>query len=259
MLVFDSAALPVRERYGVITDTITTAASATFMAPTRGGESLHLRMHAWELGGVEVVDTQCSAHTLRRTGRQSSDDEPTYAITCGLRGRGAHQQLDREMQVRPATVWATDLSQPYVHHVTDTWTTTAKVPSRLLGIPPSVVTPALHHIGASPLAPLFSHHMAEVRQIAGDVNDVAAASLGTARLALARALVASVSGRDGSARSSWKTHCCCVGRPTFAPTSPSPISTHAPSPQRTTCPFDTCTRRVLRLTCTLSSGSSRKG
>lgn len=196
MLVFDSAALPTRERYGAIHDAITSAASATFMAPARGSESVHLRMHAWELGGgVEVIDARCSAHTLRRTGR-ADDAESAYLITCGLKGRGAHHQLDREIPVRPSGIWGTDLTQPYVHHVTDTWTTTAKVPRDLLGVPPSLATPALARLGASPLAPLFNRHLAEVREVAGDVSGIAASSLGTATIALARALVASVTEDD---------------------------------------------------------------
>ena len=89
----------------------------------------------------------------------------------------------------PSAIWATNFAQPYVHHVTDTWTTTAKVPLRLLGVPEDLAVPALEHVGRSPLAPLFSHHMAHVRQVADDINDAAAASLGTATLALARALV----------------------------------------------------------------------
>lgn len=196
MLVFDSASLPARERYGAIHDAITSAASATFMVPTRGGQSVHLRMSAWDLGGgVEVVDAQCSAHTLRRTGR-ADDVEPTYLITCGLQGRGAHHQLDHDMPVRPSGVWGTDLTRPYVHHVTDTWTTTAKIPRDLLGVPPTLATPALRHIGSSPLAPMFHRHMAEVRDVAGEVEGVAATSLGTATLALARALIASVTDDD---------------------------------------------------------------
>lgn len=195
VLVFDSASLPTRERFGAISDAITSAASATFMAPAGGGASVHLRMHSWDLGGgVEVVDARCSAHTLRRTRRAA--DEPTYLLTCALKGRGAHQQLDREMPVRPSAVWGTDLTQPYVHHVTDTWTTTAKVPQDLLGVPPNLATPALQHLGASPLAPLFNRHMAEVREVAGGINAAAAASLGTATLALARALIASVTDDD---------------------------------------------------------------
>lgn len=200
MLVFDSASIPVRERHGAITDAIIGATSATFMAPARGADGLHLQLHAWQLGAVEVVDAHCSAHTLRRTGRRGADDEPTYAITCGMKGRGGHHQFDREVPVRPAGVWATDLSEPFVHHVTDTWTTTVKVPERLLGVPPDLTTAALQHLGHSPLAPLFSHHVSEVRRVAGDVNGAAAASLGTATLALARALVASVAGDDRLAR-----------------------------------------------------------
>ncbi|GAA4742365.1 helix-turn-helix domain-containing protein [Nocardioides endophyticus] len=202
MLIFDSATLPTRERYGAIHDAITSAASATFMAPARGGESVHLRMHAWDLGGgVEVIDARCSAHTLRRTGR-AEDSEPTYLITCGLKGRGAHHQDDRDMPVRPSGIWGTDLTQPYVHHVTDTWTTTAKVPHDLLGVPTRLATPALQHIGDSPLAPLFNRHMAEVREVAAGINPVAAASLGTATVALARALIASVTDDDRLSRES---------------------------------------------------------
>lgn len=66
----------------------------------------------------------------------------------------------------------------------------------LLGVPPSLATGALQHLSASPLAPLFSRHMAEVREVAGGLNDAAAASLGTATLALTRALIASVTDDD---------------------------------------------------------------
>ena len=197
MLVFDSASVPIRDRQSAIVDSITSAAAATFMTPERGDENLHLRMHVWDLGGVEVVDARCSAHTLRRSARQTAgDDEPVLAITCAHRGRGVHRQLDHELEVQPSAVWATNFGQPYAHHVTDTWTTTAKVPLRLLGVPDDLVRPALEHAGRSPLAPLFRHHLARVRQVADDLNDAAAASLGTATLALARALFVSVSGDD---------------------------------------------------------------
>ena len=197
MLVFDSASVPIRDRHNAIVDSITGAAAATFMTPERTDENLHLRMHVWDLGGVEVVDARCSAHTMRRSPRQAAgDDEPVLAITCAHRGRGVHRQLDHEIKVQPAAIWATNFAQPYVHQVTDTWTTTAKVPLRLLGVPDDLVGPALEHVGRSPLSPLFSHHMAHVRRVAHDLNDGAAASLGTATLALARALFISVMGDD---------------------------------------------------------------
>lgn len=194
MLVFDSASVPMRDRQSAVVESITSAAGASFMTPERGGERLHLTLNAWHLGGVEVVDAKCSAHTLRRSSRQSSgDDETVIAVTCGRLGRGLHRQHDRELTVKPAAVWATNLAQPYTHHVTDTWTTTAKLPAHLLGIPLELVDPALGQIGRSPLAPLFHRHMMHIREVADDVNGVAVASLGTATLALARALLASVS------------------------------------------------------------------
>ena len=106
---------------------------------------------------------------------------------------------DHDLTVRPASLWATDFSKPYVHHVTDTWTTTAKVPRPLLGMPDRIADLALPHLGTSPLAPLFIQHMAHVRQVADGLSVPAAASLGTATLALARALFLSVSpdGLDG--------------------------------------------------------------
>jgi len=194
MLVFDSASVPTGDRRSAVIDSITKAAGASFMTPERGAERLHLTLNAWELGGAEVVDARCSAHTIRRSARQSSgDDEPIIAITCGRQGRGLHRQHDRESTVEPAGVWATNLAEPYTHRVSDTWTTTAKVPVRLLGIPLELLGPALSRIGGSPLAPMFHHHLMHIREVASHVNGAAAASLGTATLALARALLASVS------------------------------------------------------------------
>lgn len=196
MLVFDSAAVPVRERRVAITETITSAASATFMSPDRAGERLHMAMDVWDIGGVTVFDTRCSAHTLRRSRRSPAPEEDAVLVTCGLEGRGMHQHLGRDISVAPAGIWATLVTEPYLHHVTDTRTLTVKVPLRLLGMPESMVAPALTLIGTSPLAPLFWHHLAGVRRAADDLNDAAATSLGTSTLALTRALLASTAGDD---------------------------------------------------------------
>lgn len=196
MLVFDSAAVPVRDRRAAITETITSAASATFMSPDRAGERLHMAMDQWDIGGVTVFDTRCSGHTLRRSPRSPDPSEEVVLLTCGLEGRGVHQHLGHDVSVGPAGVWGTLVTEPYLHHVTDTRTLTLKVPLRVLGMPEGMVAPALASIGTSPLAPLFWHHLAGVRRAAADLNAVAAASLGASTLALTRALLASVSGED---------------------------------------------------------------
>ncbi|SDJ78841.1 AraC-type DNA-binding protein [Nocardioides sp. YR527] len=196
MLVFDSATVPVRERRSAITETITSAASATFMTPDRAGDRLHMAMDVWDVGGVALFDTRCSGHTLRRSPRSAAPEEDAVLVTCGLEGRGLHQHLGHDISVGPAAVWATLVTEPYLHHVTDTRTLTVKVPLSLLGMPEGMVAPALALIGTSPLAPLFWHHLAGVRRVADDLNAAAAVSLGTSTLALTRALLASAVGDD---------------------------------------------------------------
>lgn len=196
MLVFDSASVPVRERRSAITETITSAASATFMTPDRAGERLHMAMDVWDVGGVTVFDTRCSAHTLRRSRRSPAPEEDAVLVTCGLEGRGMHQHLGHDISVAPAGIWATLVTEPYLHHVTDTRTLTVKVPLRLLGMPEGMVAPALRLIDTSPLAPLFWHHLAGVRRAADDLNAAAATSLGTSTVALTRALLASAVGDE---------------------------------------------------------------
>ena len=170
-------------------------------------------MHAWDLGGVEVVDARCSAHTMRRSARQAArDDETVLAITCARRGRGVHRQLDHEFKVQPSAIWATNFVQPYVHHVTDTWTTTAKVPLRLLGVPEDLVAPRWSTSAAARWPRCSATTWQHVRQVADDINDAAAASLGTATLALARALVISVSGDDRARTRGTRRHLAAAGQ-----------------------------------------------
>jgi len=199
VLLIDSAAVPRRDRMSLVVESVTGAAQATSFTPESA--EVHLAMSMWDLGGVELFDARCSAHTLRSAGRSSTDDErPTLMLTCGLSGTGVHTHLDRQLPVRPSMVWATDSSAAYVHHISDTRTLTAKVPIDVLGMPTDVVRPALEHLGKSPLTPLFVSHVGEVRRVADQVDRPTALALGTATLSLARALVASVAPETGAGR-----------------------------------------------------------
>ena len=192
MLVLDTAAVPRRDRLSLVVESVTGAAQATSFTPESENGAVHLRMSTWDFGGVEIFDTECSAHTLRRAGRPKDDDVPALFLTYGLKGVGVHSQRDRQVAVRSSMVWATDPSEPYEHRITDTRTLTAKVPKDALGMPLDLVRPALEHLHKSHLAPLFTHHVSEVRRVADNVDRLTALSLGTATLSLARALVASV-------------------------------------------------------------------
>lgn len=201
MLVLDTSAAPRRDRLSLVVESITGAAHATSFTSEAGSSGAHLRMSRWELGELELFDAECSAHTLRRLGRPSSDDEPALMLTYALKGVGVHSQPDRQVAVRPATLWATDVSEPYDHCVSDTRTLTVKLPNEVLEMPVDLVRPTLEHLHKSPLAPLFTNHVREARRVADQVDQVTAVSLGTATLSLARALLASVApdsrlGRD---------------------------------------------------------------
>jgi AraC-like DNA-binding protein len=192
VLVIDSATVPRQDRLSFVVESVTGAAHATSFTSRAEGRGVHLSMSVWQFAGVNVFDTECSAHTLRRAGPARSDEEPAFFFTYGLKGVGAHHQPGRQMAVRPSGLWATDASAPYDHHVTDTRTLTARMTHEALGIPMDVVRPTLDRLHLSPLAPLFTHHVREVRRVAGHVNDVTASQLGASTLSLARALVASV-------------------------------------------------------------------
>jgi AraC-like DNA-binding protein len=191
MLVFDTAEVPVHQRRSVIADSLAHAASATSMSPEGSPETLHLTMGIWDLGGVELVDARCSAHTLRRSRKPSSDEPAVLAITCCLKGWGVHTQRRHQFTARPDRMWLTDLSVPYVHQISDTRTITAKIPLHLLGISHDAAVTAQEHVGDSPLAVLFFRHVMEVRRVANELQGPAALAVGTATLALARAVVAS--------------------------------------------------------------------
>ena len=193
MLAIDTAAVPRRERLSFVVDALTGAASATSFTPATEREAVRLKMSVWDLGGVGIFDAECSAHTLVRSERRSSDDAPELLLTYALRGTGLHRQFTHEVSVRESVFWPTYLPASYEHRITDTRTLTAKFSHDVLGIPVDVVRPALEHLHHSPLAPLFKNHLSEVRRTVNDVDGVAALSLGTATLSLARALVASVS------------------------------------------------------------------
>jgi len=67
VLLLDSAAVPRRDRLSLVVESVTGAAQATSFTPE--SDEVRLTMSMWDLGGVELFDAQCSAHTFRNTGR----------------------------------------------------------------------------------------------------------------------------------------------------------------------------------------------
>lgn len=197
MLLVDTASVPCRDRLELVVESITGAAGATAFTAASPSEEVRLTMSRWDLGPVELFDAQASAHTLSRSEKAPPGDEaPAILLTYGLQGTGVHRHFGKEVTFGPSTLWGTDPAHPYDHRVTDTRTLTAKVPVDALGVPTNLIGPALGHLSRSPLAPLFSNHIAQVHELADRLDRAAALALGSATLSLARALVVSVTDDD---------------------------------------------------------------
>ena len=160
--------------------------------------------------------------------------------------------------MRPSVLWATDLSAPYLHHIDDTHTLTAKLPFDALGMPPDLVRPALAHLDKSPLARLFSTHLAggaagrrpgrpRGRSLPRHGDGGAGAGARGER------------GRRtaGTGRESWTTCSSNASRHSSCSTSATRISTPRPSRRRTSSRCVSCTSSAPGPTCGSSSGSSR--
>lgn len=197
MLVLDTSSVPSRDRLDLVVESMTGAAMATSFAPATGRDGVHLSMSSWDLGGVELVDTEVSANTLTRTGRRvTSETAPTLLLTTAIFGFGVHSHLDNQIRVRPSTLWATDLTSEYVHDISDTRTVTAKIPTDALGMRHELVRASATRLHLSALAPMFTSHVHDVRRVADDLDHVAGRAVATATISLARALLASVADED---------------------------------------------------------------
>lgn len=117
VLVMDTAVVPRRERLDFVVDALSDAASATSFTPATDHNAVRLKMSVWDLGGVGIFDTECSAHTLVRSQRPSSDEAPELLLTYALMGHGAHSQASHEVAVRESVFWPTYLpASPPSHH-----------------------------------------------------------------------------------------------------------------------------------------------
>lgn len=200
MRIFDTDTLPVRDRADAMADALLAATYASHLTPSTPREHAYLQMSSWDLDQVELVEARCSAMTIRRTVRQAAGaDRPVLSICVEDAARGLYTGQHR-IEVRPHSMFAVDLTRPYVYRLSDARTTVAKVPLEALGLPADRALRAIPHVDRSPLAGLVGRHLRDVRAVADDLDPSAARVCGEATMSMCRALLASVAGHDGLAR-----------------------------------------------------------
>jgi AraC-like DNA-binding protein len=196
MIVFDTAAVPARERADAMVEALLQSTQCTTLAHHGPLEHAYLRQHNWTLGPVELQRTECSPLRLARTRRQTArDDVPTVALGIHLAGRGWQAQSGVETRLGLGTVFAVELDRPSDHHeLGHTIAHTVKIPAHHLGLPEGLVRDSRGRLGASPVHGIFHRHLQTVVDQADDLeSDATARMVGEATVQLARALVASAS------------------------------------------------------------------
>jgi AraC-like DNA-binding protein len=197
MLVFDTATVPAHERADAVSSAMLDATLSTDLVhhdPSR----VQLVMHAHALGPVALTRVATSGMDTTRTARRvSSDEEPTIALSLGTTDTGVIEQDGRPIRTQVGTVNVVDLTRPYFSRIpdgTDGWS--VKIPLASLALPRGSVEQARARIAASPVHRLFAEHLSTLGRSAVGLDTESAALTGTATIALARALICSVTGRE---------------------------------------------------------------
>ncbi len=199
MLVFDTATVPQAERADAVSTAMLEATLSTNLVH-HDPDDVWLRIGQVFLGSVELTRVATSGMDTTRTQRQAatSDQVPTIALSLGVSRAGVIEQDGRELATRPETVNLVELTRPYRSRIpvgTDGWS--IKIPVTDLYLPDGTIRRARTSIAASPVHAVFAQHLRTLGREAGRLDGSTSSELlGTATIALARALIASVAGAD---------------------------------------------------------------
>lgn len=192
MLVFDTDVVPPRERADAVSSAMLEATLSTQLVHL-DPDDVWLRMEGFRLGAVELARVATSGMDTRRTPRQTAGDAgPVVALTLGV-GAGLIDQAGVALGTAAHTVSLVELTRPYrsrIPHGTDGWS--FKIPIEELAVTSDVVRRARRGLTASPVHAVFAQHFRAVaRQAASIEANGSGAMVGTATIALARALICS--------------------------------------------------------------------
>ena len=193
MQLFDTATLPVQERADAVSEAMLEATLSTSLVHHEPAE-VRLRLEAFQVGSVELAHVVSSGMDTTRTRRQTAaDSERVVALSMGMARRSVIEQRGAQLPATPHTVNLVELTQPYRSRIapgTDGWS--VKIPLDELTLPDHTLRSARPEIAASPVHGVFANHLRSLARLAPRLEaDASTALLGTATVALARALICS--------------------------------------------------------------------
>jgi AraC-like DNA-binding protein len=193
MQVFDTAAVPPRERADAVSDAMLEATLSTQLVH-HDPHDVWLRIEEHQLGSVSLTHVVTSGMDTTRTRRQTAaDSTPVIALSMGMARGSVLERYGEQRRTTPGAVNLVELTEPYRSRIargTDGWS--VKIPLEQLAVPHSTIRKASPGLSASPVHPVFAHHLRSLARQAPRLDgDGARALLGTATIALARALICS--------------------------------------------------------------------
>ncbi|MDG4767049.1 helix-turn-helix domain-containing protein [Solwaraspora sp. WMMD406] len=197
--VLDTTDLPQPDRVEAVYLAMMYASAPCHVIHEDPDGDIFCRMELWDLGNANIFISRSTGIRLLRTARQAKQDAmPVVALSVQRQAHGHLEQHKHLQVVPPGELLAVDLSAPYDYSWSgDGAAGCIQIPSDQLGLPIDVIRQAIHRLRASPLYGMVTNHIAHlVHDPARVTADPAAASVTTASVELARALLASAAHAD---------------------------------------------------------------
>ncbi|GAA0222585.1 helix-turn-helix domain-containing protein [Cryptosporangium japonicum] len=192
--VLDTAGIPPEDRIEAVYAAMMHASAPCHVLHEDPDGDVHCRLEVWDLGDANIFLTRSSGIRLLRTDKLAKQEAmPVVAVSVQERAHGHLEQRRHLQVVPPGNLLAVDLSGAYDY----AWSGHGaagciQIPVDQLGLPIDVIRRAIPRLRASPLYRMVTAHITNlVRDRARITADPAVATVATASIELARALLAS--------------------------------------------------------------------
>ena len=201
MLLFDTATLDQRDRADAVSASMIDATLSTDLVHHDPAD-VWLRISSVDVGAVDLTHVAASGMDTTRTSRRVADDEvPTIALSLGVGRPGVIEQDGLEISTALSTVNLVELTRPYRSRIprgTAGWS--VKIPWTSWRCRPAP-SPGPGEHRRQPGARGVRQHLRSLGSEAGHLDaGMGNALLGTATVALARALISSAADEQRLAR-----------------------------------------------------------
>lgn len=198
-VVLDTTALPARDRKDALISAMIQTSGASQVTLDRDTDQVHGRMDLWRFGAAALFRNESTGISMRRNSSAArATSEGVIAIGVQEKGAGRHRTASATRVVRPGGVLLIDITDAFDFGWAGVGASRAlQVPTAELALPMDVIRRGATRLASSPLCALVSQHIAQLTRDADALaGSGSAASLGSASIELARALIASAGAPD---------------------------------------------------------------